>query len=51
MQLAARSQDGNTVNLTITEVGEAAVVADGNHPLAGEDLHFALTLVEIKNAA
>lgn len=51
MQLAARGQDGNTVNLTITEVGEEAVVADGNHPLAGEDLHFALTLVEIKDAA
>lgn len=51
MQLSARGQDGNTVTLTITEVGEEAVVADANHPLAGEDLHFALTLVEIKDAA
>ena len=51
MTLSARAQDGSTVNLTITEVGEAAVVADGNHPLAGEDLHFGLTLVEIKEAA
>lgn len=51
MQLSARGEDGNVVNLTITEVGEEAIVADGNHPLAGEDLHFALTLVEIKDAA
>ncbi|MEO1252633.1 MAG: peptidylprolyl isomerase [Pseudomonadota bacterium] len=51
MTLSARQQDGSTVNLVITEVGENAVVADGNHPLAGEDLHFGLTLIEIKDAA
>jgi peptidylprolyl isomerase len=51
MSLSARTQDGQTVNLVITEVGENAIVADGNHPLAGEDLHFGLTLVEIKQAA
>ena len=51
MSLSAKAQDGSTVNLVIVEVGEAAVTADGNHPLAGEDLHFGLTLVEIKEAA
>lgn len=51
MELSAHQQDGSTVNLVITEVGEDAVTADGNHPLAGEDLHFGLTLVEIKPAA
>ena len=51
MQLAARQQDGSTLNLVITEVGENTVTADGNHPLAGEDLLFGLTLVEIKQAA
>ena len=51
MELSARQQDGSTVNLVITEVSEEAVTADGNHPLAGEDLHFGLTLVEIKQAA
>ena len=33
------------------EVGDESVTADGNHPLAGEDLHFGVTLVEIKPAA
>ncbi len=51
LQLSAKMQDGSTVNLTITDVSEEAVVADGNHPLAGQDLHFGLTLVEIKEAA
>lgn len=51
MTLSARQQDGTTVNLVITEVSDTVVTADGNHPLAGEDLHFGLTLVEIKEAA
>ncbi|MCJ2178983.1 FKBP-type peptidyl-prolyl cis-trans isomerase [Novosphingobium album (ex Hu et al. 2023)] len=51
MQLSASQQDGSTLNLVITEVGEQSVTADGNHPLAGEDLFFGLTIVEIKDAA
>lgn len=51
MTLSARAQDGSTVNLVITRVDENTVTADGNHPLAGEDLHFGLKLVEIKDAA
>ena len=51
MTLSAKAQDGSTINLVITEVGEETIVADGNHPLAGEDLHFGVTLVEIKDAA
>jgi peptidylprolyl isomerase len=30
----------------VTEVKEEGVVIDGNHPLAGKDLTFDLTLVE-----
>ena len=51
MGLSARQQDGSTVDLVITEVGEESVTADGIHPLAGEDLHFGVTLVEIKPTA
>ncbi|MDD3800451.1 MAG: FKBP-type peptidyl-prolyl cis-trans isomerase [Novosphingobium sp.] len=51
MGLSARQQDGSTIDLVITEVGEDSVTADGNHPLAGEDLHFGLTLIEIKTVA
>jgi len=51
MQLSAQGQDGQPIQLVITEVQENSVKADGNHPLAGEDLTFGVTLVEIKEAA
>lgn len=51
MTLSAQQQDGSTANLVITEVGADAITADGNHPLAGEDLQFGLKLVEIRDAA
>ena len=36
-----------TIPLVITELTATAVTLDANHPLAGENLHFDLTLVEI----
>ncbi len=51
MTLAAKQQDGSEMNLTIVQVGDETVTADGNHPLAGQDLTFGLKLVEIKQAA
>ena len=51
MQLNAQAPDGQPMTLFILEVGEEAVKADGNHPLAGEDVSFDLTLRDIKQAA
>lgn len=51
MTLSAQQNDGQPIQLVITDVKEDSVTADGNHPLAGEDLIFGLTLVEIKQAA
>lgn len=51
MALAAHQEDGSTVNLVIVDVSDDTVTADANHPLAGEDLHFGLTLVEVQAAA
>lgn len=36
-----------SIPLVITEMTETTVTIDANHPLAGEELHFDLTLVEI----
>jgi FKBP-type peptidyl-prolyl cis-trans isomerase SlyD len=36
--------------LTVTQVSDEEIVADGNHPLAGQDLHFAIRVAEIRNA-
>ncbi len=40
--------DGQQFPVVIVEVTEDSVVLDANHPLAGEDLTFDLTLVDIK---
>ncbi len=51
MALQAQQEDGSAITLYIVAVGDEAVKADGNHPLAGEDLSFDVTLREIKEAA
>ncbi|MBO9510326.1 FKBP-type peptidyl-prolyl cis-trans isomerase [Erythrobacter sp. A6_0] len=51
MALQAQQQDGSPITLYVVEVGDTTVKADGNHPLAGEDLTFDITLRDIKQAA
>jgi peptidylprolyl isomerase len=46
MALEMNTPQGS-VPLVITDLSETTVTLDANHPLAGENLHFALTLVEI----
>ena len=47
IRLEGRDQTGRRVVLTVTEVTEATVTLDANHPLAGEDLTFEIELIEI----
>ncbi|PIE12635.1 MAG: peptidylprolyl isomerase [Rhodobacterales bacterium] len=47
VQVQARNEQGQTMVLTITEVRDAEVVLDANHPLAGKDLTFDIELVSI----
>lgn len=51
MTLQANLENGQPITLYVLEVGEQSVKADGNHPLAGEDISFDLTLREIREAA
>ncbi|MBX7526362.1 FKBP-type peptidyl-prolyl cis-trans isomerase [Qipengyuania vesicularis] len=51
MQLNAQAPNGQPMVLFILEVNEKSVKADGNHPLAGEDVSFELTLRDIQKAA
>ena len=43
-----QQQSGQVVNFTIMAVTDASVTLDANHPLAGKDLTFDLTLVSIE---
>jgi peptidylprolyl isomerase len=40
-------QDGTAMPVMVTEVTDTTVTIDANHPLAGRDLTFDITLVEI----
>ncbi len=40
--------DGNYVPVILTEVLDATITFDANHPLAGKDLTFDITLVNIR---
>lgn len=46
-QLQMTTQEGRAVPVTIIEINETEVTLDANHPLAGRDLTFEITLVEI----
>jgi FKBP-type peptidyl-prolyl cis-trans isomerase SlyD len=42
--------DRGTV-VTVTEVGKETITVDGNHPLAGVELNFAVEVMEVRNAS
>lgn len=46
--LQAQADNGQAVNVTVTEVNEDHVIIDGNHPLAGQELVFDIEIVEIE---
>lgn len=47
MQLTSQGPDGKQMPLVITEVEEETITVDANHPLAGQDLTFEITLISI----
>jgi FKBP-type peptidyl-prolyl cis-trans isomerase 2 len=47
MVLHAEGPEGQSLSFTVLSFDQESVKVDGNHPLAGKDLTFALSLVEI----
>lgn len=47
-QLQLQQGDGQTVPVTVADLGNESVTLDANHPLAGQDLIFELELVEVE---
>ena len=47
MQLQSQSPDGQVLNVVVTEVDDESITVDGNHPLSGQSLTFAIELIEI----
>ena len=50
MQFHAESSDGDPITLTIKAIEENEVIVDGNHPMAGIQLHFAVDVVAVRDA-
>ncbi|MBL1293538.1 MAG: peptidylprolyl isomerase [Thiotrichales bacterium] len=50
MRFDAEGADGHRQMVVIEEVGEEEVTINGNHPLAGETLHFDVTVESIRQA-
>lgn len=51
MQFHAQGPDGEMLVITVTGVDGDDVTIDGNHPLAGERLHFDVQVKEIRSAS
>lgn len=50
LQIFAEGPDGQHFPLWITAVNEDTVTLDGNHPLAGQTLHFDVFIAEVRAA-
>jgi len=50
MSLYGQSEDGGTVQVTVKEIQDENVKIDYNHPLAGQDLMFTVTVATVREA-
>jgi FKBP-type peptidyl-prolyl cis-trans isomerase SlyD len=50
MRFNAQSENG-TMSVVITAVDADTVTVDANHPLAGQVLHFAVTIADVRAAS
>ncbi|EDZ61490.1 FKBP-type peptidyl-prolyl cis-trans isomerase SlyD [Sulfurimonas gotlandica GD1] len=51
MTLYGQGEDGGTVQVVVKEIGEETVIIDFNHPLAGKDLMFTVTVNNVRDAS
>ena len=49
MQFQADTPEGPMI-LTVLEILESTIKVDGNHPLAGKELHFEVEVLELRDA-
>jgi FKBP-type peptidyl-prolyl cis-trans isomerase SlpA len=47
MGLVSKTPEGQEIQLVVKEVKDDAIVVDGNHPLAGQELTFEVEVIEI----
>ena len=50
MQLLSQDKDGNAFLVSVTKIEDDKITVDGNHPLAGQTLHFSVSIESIRKA-
>jgi len=45
---ASNKQNGESEMITVTEINDDTVTVDSNHPLAGQILHFSISIVDVR---
>ena len=50
MQLQSQDQDGNPFLVTVTKIEDDKITVDANHPLAGQTLHFSVSIESVRKA-
>jgi FKBP-type peptidyl-prolyl cis-trans isomerase SlyD len=50
MALQAKAPDGQVQNLRVEAIGEDTATLNANHPLAGETLHFDVSIEDVREA-
>jgi FKBP-type peptidyl-prolyl cis-trans isomerase SlyD len=51
MTLYGQGEDGGTVQVVVEEISAESVIIDFNHPLAGKDLSFVVSINNIREAS
>ena len=51
MQFHAQGPSGETLVVTVAKVEDDSITVDGNHPLAGVPLNFAVEVIEVREAS
>lgn len=51
MQFEAQTGEGGTVPVTVVAVTDEIVTVDGNHPLAGKNLYFDVSIEDVRDAS
>ena len=50
MQFEAQTGQGGSVPVTVTAISEDTITVDGNHPLAGKNLNFEVSIEDVRDA-
>jgi len=51
MQFNAQSPEGDSLIITVANIEGDSITVDGNHALAGEELHFEVNVINVRDAS